>query len=196
MVRGQLNVLQPVTPETASLQRGTEDLMSFTPSRMYTTLMTTYRFRVKLDWAPTDLWRDIVIGGERTLTDFQTTINDAVGLNQGHLWFIGTDEDYWQSTVKYQRPEEYDDLPSGNPMQPDEILHNAGDTTIDTMVTELALEQYDRLCYLFDYGDEWRFYAILKEIDPEGTADTAPQVVNETGEPVIQYARPGEGRYR
>jgi hypothetical protein len=59
-----------------------------------TTSMTSYRFRVKLDWAPTDLWRDIVIGGERSLTDFQTTINNAVGLNQVHLWFIGTDEEY------------------------------------------------------------------------------------------------------
>ena len=40
--------------------------------------MTTYRFRVKLEYDPTSLWRDIVIGGDRSLTEFQAAINDAV----------------------------------------------------------------------------------------------------------------------
>lgn len=66
--------------------------------------MAAYRFRVKLAADPTSLWRDVVIGGDRSLTEFQATINKAVGLNQEHLWFFGTDEDYWESPVKYQRP--------------------------------------------------------------------------------------------
>ena len=56
--------------------------------------MTTYRFRVKYDPDPTDLWQDIVIGGSRTLAEFQQTINHAMSLDRGHLWFIGADETY------------------------------------------------------------------------------------------------------
>ncbi|MFB6233988.1 MAG: hypothetical protein ABEH81_13445 [Halopenitus sp.] len=153
--------------------------------------MTAYRFRVKFDPDPTSLWRDVVVGADRTLDELQATINAAMGLDQDHLWFFGIDEDYWDSDVKYQRPEEHEDLPSGQSMRFGEETYNAGETTIGEMVAQLGLDQYDRICYLFDYGDEWRFYAILKEIvdDPD---DRAPEVVKEKGEQVDQYAPAGE----
>ncbi|MCU4751523.1 plasmid pRiA4b ORF-3 family protein [Natrialbaceae archaeon A-CW2] len=47
--------------------------------------MTAYRFRVKLEWDPTSLWRDIVVGEDRTLAEFQAIINESMGLNQAHL---------------------------------------------------------------------------------------------------------------
>jgi hypothetical protein len=53
--------------------------------------MTTYRFRVKYEHDPTSLWRDIVVGADRTLNEFQTVLNSAVGLNQDHLWFVTQD---------------------------------------------------------------------------------------------------------
>lgn len=59
--------------------------------------MISYRFRVKFDPDPTSLWRDIIVGADRTIAEFQSAINPAVGLDQGHLWFVGTDEDYWDS---------------------------------------------------------------------------------------------------
>ncbi len=31
--------------------------------------MTTYRLRVKYEYDPTSLWRDIVVGADRTLGD-------------------------------------------------------------------------------------------------------------------------------
>ncbi|WP_181861782.1 hypothetical protein [Haloplanus salinus] len=34
------------------------------------------------------------------------------------------------------------------------------------------LEQCDRICYFHDYGDEWRFYAILKEVPDDKPSDT------------------------
>ncbi|ELY80466.1 IS1096 element passenger TnpR family protein [Natrinema gari] len=79
--------------------------------------MTAYRFRVKLDSDSTSLWRDIVVGSDSTLEAFQTTINAAMGLDQGHLWFFGTDDDYWRSDVKYQCSQEVEDMPSGEPSQ-------------------------------------------------------------------------------
>jgi len=152
--------------------------------------MAGYRFRVKLDAAPTECWRDIVVGSDRTLVDVQRAVNESMGLDQAHLWFFGRDEDYWRSSVKYQSPAEADD-DFATP-RPDERLENAGTTT----VADLELDVGDRICYVFDYGAEWRFYAILKEIDESVSNDEEAAVEAEKGEQVDQYAPPGEGTYR
>jgi hypothetical protein len=34
-----------------------------------------------------------------------------------------------------------------------------------------------------EYGDEWRFYAILREINEERSSGTEPEVVKENGDP-------------
>ncbi|NKE36672.1 plasmid pRiA4b ORF-3 family protein [Natronococcus sp. JC468] len=165
--------------------------------------MTAYRFRVKFDPDPTSLWRDVVVGSDRTLEEFQTTINTALGLDRGHLWFIGTDEDYWRSDVKYQCPQEFEEMSSSEPMRFDEETHNAGETTVGDMVEQLGLDDRDRICYggarrkprplgrggcqLYDYGDEWRFYAILKEIIGDRIDDTTPEIDEARGDGIEQY---------
>ncbi len=154
--------------------------------------MTAYRFRVKFDPDPTSLWRDIVVGADRTIAEFQSAINPAVGLDQGHLWFVGDDEDYWDSAVKYQCPQEYEESLGGDPILRTERIENADEVTIGEMTRQLGLEQYDRICYLYDYGDEWRFYAILKEILSDEPSDKPPEVLKEKGESIDdQYDAPG-----
>jgi hypothetical protein len=152
--------------------------------------MTAYRFRVKFDPDPTSLWRDIVVGADRTIAEFQSAINPAFGLDQGHLWFVGDDEDYWDSAVKYQCPQEYEESLGGDPILRTERIENAGEVTIGEMTRQLGLEQYDRICYLYDYGDEWRFYAILKEILSEEPIDTEPTVVKDKGDPIDDQYEP------
>lgn len=151
--------------------------------------MTSYRFRVRFEYEPTALWRDVVVGENRTLDEFQAVINRSVGLNQAHLWFFGTDRDYWQSPVQYKRSEELD---LAGPTTSDETKYDASETTIGEMVRQLDLDEDDRICYLFDYGDEWRFYATLENVDSDGSSDRGPTVVKETGDPVEQYALPDE----
>lgn len=153
--------------------------------------MTAYRFRVKFDPDPTSLWRDVVVGADRTIAEFQSAINSAVGLDQDHLWFVGTGEDYWNSEVKYQCPQEYEESLGGDPLLRTERIENAGEVTIGEMTRQLGLEQYDRICYLYDYGDEWRFYAILKEILGDEPSDREPEVVKAKGDPVDQYDSSG-----
>lgn len=58
----------------------------------------------------------------------------------------------------------------------------------------MSLQQYDRICYLYDYGDEWRFYAILKEVLDDEPSDTEPAVVNTEGESIDQYGSSRERR--
>lgn len=153
--------------------------------------MTAYRFRVKLDPDPASVWRDVIVGSDRTLDELQATINAAMGLDRGHLWFFGTDEDYWRSDVKYQCPQVYEDMSSSEPIRFDEETHNAGETTVGDMVEQLELDERDRICYLYDYGDEWRFYAILKEITDDEAGDTAPEIGEMRGDSIEQY---GPGR--
>ncbi|WP_222916793.1 plasmid pRiA4b ORF-3 family protein [Natrinema sp. SYSU A 869] len=149
--------------------------------------MTAYRFRVTFDPDPTSLWRDVVIGEDRSVDEFQTTINDAVGLDQGHLWFVGTDENYWDSDVKLQCPQEFDD--SSGPMGFGEETYDAAATTVGDMIVKLDLKERDRICYLYDYGDEWRFYGILKSVDGDEPSDRQPTVVDEAGDTVEQYEK-------
>lgn len=42
--------------------------------------MTAYRFRVKFDPDPTSLWRDVVVGADSTIVEFQSVISGF------HLW--------------------------------------------------------------------------------------------------------------
>lgn len=127
--------------------------------------MTTDKFRVKYEHDPTSLWRDI------------------------HLWFSGTDQDYWNSDVQYKRSDEMEQSTSGTSRSSEE--YDAGETTISQMAQQLDPEERDRMCYLFDYGDEWRFYAILEEINEDEPSDTEPAVVKKKGDPAEQYAPSG-----
>jgi hypothetical protein len=96
--------------------------------------MTAYRFRVKFDPDPTSLWRDIAVGADRTIAEFQSAINPAVGLDQGHLWFVGDDEGYWDSAVKYQCPQEYEESPGWTPARcgshPSRSIHSVCGTDL------------------------------------------------------------------
>ena len=150
--------------------------------------MTVYRFRVKFDSDPTSLWRDIVVGERRTLDELQSVINKAFGLDEGHLWFFG-DDGYWNSGVKYECPEEYGDLPEmgGGILGHAEETYNADEETVGDMVRHLELEKQDRICYLYDYGDEWRFYAILKKRLEGEPDDFEPEVIGEKGDEIDQY---------
>jgi hypothetical protein len=131
------------------------------------------------------LWRASVVGADRTLDEFQTGLTHAVGLNQDHRWRFGTGHDYWDSAIQSKRPGAIEQSPSG--LMRSGKDYDAGETTIGQMARHLDRDERDRLCSLFDDGDEWRFDAIRTDIDEGGPSDTAPAVVTEKGEPVEQY---------
>jgi hypothetical protein len=106
--------------------------------------MTTYRFRVKYEHDPTSLWRDIVVRADRTLDEFQSVLNSAVGLNQDHRWFFETDQDYWDSEVQYKRPGEIEQSPGG--MRRGGKEYDAGETTVGQAARQLDLNEHDRIC--------------------------------------------------
>lgn len=144
--------------------------------------MTSCCFRVKAGWNPRGLWRDIVIGEDRTLEDLHKAINLSFGLDFDHLWFFGGGQDYWDSRVHYQSPWEFEESASDDWFRSRKETRNAAKVTL----ADLDLAAGDRMCYLFDYGDQWRFYMILKEKLDE-PSDKAPDVVRKRGKNVVQY---------
>lgn len=87
---------------------------------------------------------------------------------------------YWDCKIRFVHEAEleenlYKDFPGL-----DITLREAANTTI----CDLYLEVKDRLCYLFDYGDEWHFYMILKEKMEGDPSDKEPEVVKEKGEKI------------
>ena len=145
--------------------------------------MASYLFRVKADWDPRNVWRDIVIGGARSLEDLHRAINTSFEIGFDHLWFFGTDRDYWRSPRKYKSPKDFENLPKWMEFWDrlsgiSESEGNAAGVSID----ELDLKVGDRLCYLFDYADEWRFYIILKKILEEEPSQKEPMIVKGKGE--------------
>ncbi|MFB6346722.1 MAG: hypothetical protein ABEK50_13270 [bacterium] len=158
--------------------------------------MSLVRVRMKWDQDPTRIWRDVELGSERTLGHLASVFTPDVGLlDTGHLWFFGVDGKYWNSPIMYLHPMDYRDTKAKkeDPMElgmmvPDAEIHNADETTFE----DLDLEEGDRLTYLFDYGDEWRFYLIVKEIDPDGPFDRSPEITKRKGGYLNQYMRSPE----
>ena len=150
--------------------------------------MVSLLFRVKAGWRPNELWRDIVIGVNRSLVDLQRAINISFGLDFDHLWFFAKDKSYWDSLVKYRCPREFeypdpwDDMFDLFQVRREEKLNAAL-----VSLSMLDLSKGDRLYYLFDYGDEWRFYMILTKIMEDGDSDMKPVELRRKGGDVIQY---------
>ena len=67
------------------------------------------------------------------------------------------------------------------------IPENAGAVTIGEIVRRSSPEQCDRTCYLYDYGDEWHFYRVLKSVLDDDRSDAEPTVVKAEGESIDQY---------
>ncbi|WP_440991658.1 IS1096 element passenger TnpR family protein [Haloarchaeobius baliensis] len=155
--------------------------------------MSSYRLRLTPERSTETFWRTFDVGGERSLFEFQEAIVAALEFDGDRRWFFGTDRDYWASPVKYQSPGEFESFESGGSMRWDEDVVDARDMTIES----LGLDRWGQLCFLFDYVEEWRFYATIERIHESGSDRHPPELVEQCGDPVAvlprQYAPRREG---
>jgi len=150
--------------------------------------MVSLLFRVKAGWRPSELWRDIIIGVNRSLEDLQRAINISFGLDFDHLWFFAKDKKYWGSPVKYVCPREFKHHNPRDDMF--DLFQGRRKETFNAALVSLSmldLSKRDRLYYLFDYGAEWRFYMILTKILEDGDSDMKPVEIRRKGGGVMQY---------
>ncbi len=150
--------------------------------------MASLLIRVKAIWAPSRLWRDIVVGVNRSLEDLQEAINNSFGLDLDHMWFIAKGMRYWDSSVKYLSPCELESY-SDRGLALDFFQGRAEEKRNAAMVTlgELNLIVGDNLCYLYDYGDEWRFSIKLMRVNSGESSELEPIEVNRRGDDIYEY---------
>jgi len=125
-----------------------------------------YRFKVALRQS---LWRRIEVSASHTLLDLHYAIQNAYRFDGDHLYSFFMDGQAW-SDDRLTSP--YDD---------------EGPHVDEVRIGDLGLEAGQRILYLFDYGDEWRFQVTLEEIREEGRRPRKPKTVEQKGRAPEQY---------
>ena len=126
----------------------------------------TYVFRVALR---RNLWRRIEVSDEHTLLDLHYAIQRTYRFDNDHLYSFFMDGKAW-SHEKFTSP--YDE---------------EGPRVDEVRIGELGLSEGQRILYLFDYGDEWRFQVTIEEIRKDGPKPRKPKIVEKKGKAPEQY---------
>ena len=126
----------------------------------------TYRFKVSLG---RNLWRRIEVSARHRLLDLHDAIQSAYAFDDDHLYAFFMDGKAW-SDEKFASP-----------------YNDEGPFVDDVQIGELGLSEGQRILYLFDYGDEWRFQVTLEEIRQEEPKPRRPKIVEKKGTAPEQY---------
>ena len=122
--------------------------------------------------------RKIKIAGSRSLYQFAKTITGAFGFNFDHAFGF------------------YDSFGSlRDAKKAYELFVDIGEKAVTpvsggvkkTKVSEAFQRTGEKMLFLFDYGDEWRFSVELKEIRKTGEKESEPVILESTGKAPEQY---------
>lgn len=112
--------------------------------------MTTSRFKITLVDAETDCWREVEITPEKTLEKLAEGIVNAFNFDFDHAFgfYDRLDERYFDSSDKYELFADMDDgFDQGN------TAKSVRKTKTKDVFTAIG----QKMQFVFDYGDEWRF---------------------------------------
>lgn len=118
-----------------------------------------------------ECWRRIVIPGDAYLDELATTILDAFGFDQDHLYHFSY-KDRFGCTIEIDHPYLAGDS--------DNALADA------VQVGAIPLSTGMRIGFLFDFGDQWEFDIQTESVD-SGPAIKKPQVLEKHGKATKQY---------
>lgn len=125
-----------------------------------------YTFKVSLT---KDLWRRIEMSAKHTLLDLHYVIQNAYNFDDDHLYSFFMDGKAW-SHEKFTSPND-----------------DEGPYVDEVLIGELGLSVGQGILYLFDYGDEWKFWVELEGIRSEGAKPRRPKVIEKQGKAPKQY---------
>jgi hypothetical protein len=118
----------------------------------------------------------VALPGSAVLDDLSDLILDAIGFDRDHLY---------QFTIQRQRGgETHYDAPRGMMVE--------APYTDEARIGDLPLEQGDAMTYLYDFGDNWKFSVVLREVDDSDDAPAEPTILSTYGEAPEQYPLYGE----
>ncbi len=122
-----------------------------------------YSFKVSLSKT---VWRKISLSHKHTLGDLHNAIQVAFCFDNDHLYAF---------------------YPGGNQRTGKPIYCEEGDTAEETSIADLELYTGEKMLYLFDFGDEWKFDVVLMEIDKEAPLPLKPIIIESKGKAPEQY---------
>ena len=126
-----------------------------------------YNFKVTLSKT---VWRKISLSHKHTLKDLHTVIQEAFRFDNDHLY-----EFYIGGNQKTGKPICCEDAQS------------EGVTAEETKIADLELYKGQKILYLFDFGDQWRFDIELIGIDKEVPLLLKPMITETKGKAPEQY---------
>ncbi len=121
------------------------------------------------------VWRRIEISDQHTLEELHLMIQKVFEFDNDHLYSFFPDGNF-RSKVVYEDPR-------------GEMGMSAEEVTMG----ELHLQEGRVMSYLFDYGDEWRFYLQLEKIEKGKMPLSTPRLLESKGKAPEQYPDWGEG---
>ncbi|WP_432409233.1 IS1096 element passenger TnpR family protein [Wukongibacter sp. M2B1] len=125
-----------------------------------------YTFKVSLN---RNTWAKIKMSANHTLNDLHNYIQDAFAFDNDHMYSFFMDGRAW-SHDKFTCP-----------------MDNEGPYADEVMIGEIGLYKKQRILYLFDFGDEWRFDVEVFDIEDSNIKLLRPQIAERKGEPPEQY---------
>ena len=138
--------------------------------------MKIYRFRVLLEYEDENIFRDIDIQENHSLEDFHDCIQTAFEFDNSHM------ASFYLSDKKWTKGEEFTlfDMNDGDSNEHIKMMKN-------TVVGEILSGVGDKLIYIFDFMNVWKFYLEFVQILPKVAKVEYPAIINVEGKPPKQY---------
>ncbi len=127
---------------------------------------------------PHKVMRKIKIAGSRSLYQFAKAITGAFGFSFDHAFgFYDTFGNLREAKKAYEL---FVDIG-------EEMTSPASQGVKKTKVSQAFQQAGEKMLFLFDYGDEWRFAVELKEIHKTEQKESDPVVLESIGKAPAQY---------
>lgn len=142
--------------------------------------MKTFVFRTGL-LDKLKIYRELVVGSDTNLYKLAEAIIDAFNFDFDHAFgFFSklTDGNCYDSSVKY-------DLFTD--MEEQGIESTGAGSVEKTKVSEVWKKAGDKMLFLFDYGDDWRFVVELIVIGEKTEKNVLPLLLKKVGRAPKQY---------
>ncbi len=142
--------------------------------------MTTLKFRISLNNSDAECWREIEITPEKSLSKLAEGIIAAFSFYFDHAYgfYDRLDQNYYDSAQSY---EFFAD------MEEDEYSNGDAQSVERTKVKSVFIQPGQRMQFIFDYGDMWRFIVEYTGIGDKVPRKRYPCTTRSVGDAPEQY---------
>ena len=155
----QLHDIDALADVLASLERASKIMarMATTSPRGKKGLKLTYQFKIKLRGiTKPPVWRRVLVPANFTFSGFHAVIQEAFGWWNEHLYSFGDTPYSHVLTIAEIHEDDWGDAPD----------YNAREFTVGEFYGEKLAPKH-KLCYVYDFGDDWIHDITLEDIIEE-----------------------------